>query len=239
MATLFVADLHLARERPAVTERFLTFLAERAGDADRLYILGDLFEAWVGDDCVPEEYEPVLEALRACTDAGLEVYLQHGNRDFLLGEGFAARTGVRLLPEPAAIDLYGTPTLLLHGDTLCTDDRPYQAMRAKFRDPAWIAAFLNQPPEERLAFARELRATSEAATADKDAALMDVNADAVAAAARGHGADRIIHGHTHRPGRHVQHVDGRDVERLVLGAWDEAAGDLLVCAPSGCTREAC
>ena len=239
MATLFLADLHLSRERPAVTERFLTFLAERAGDAECLYILGDLFEAWVGDDCVAEEYEPVLDALRESTDAGLNVYLQHGNRDFLLGEGFAARTGVRLLPEPAPIDLYGTPTLLLHGDTLCTDDRPYQEMRAKFRDPAWIAGFLSKPPQERLAFARELRATSAAATADKDAGLMDVNADAVAAAAREHGAARIIHGHTHRPGRHVHRVDGREVERLVLGAWDEAAGDLLVCAPSGCARESC
>lgn len=239
MTTLFVADLHLSGERPAVTERFLAFLRDRAATADALYILGDLFEAWVGDDCIPDEYEPVVAALRERTDAGLPIYIQHGNRDFLLGEGFTARSGCRLLPDPTRADLYGTPTLLLHGDTLCTDDRPYQEMRAKFRDPAWVEAFLAKPPTERIAFARQLRETSRDATAGKAEAIMDVNAEAVTAAAREHGVARIIHGHTHRPGHHRHRVDGREVERYVLAAWDEQAGDVLACGPGSCRREAC
>ena len=238
MTTLFVADLHLSAERPAVTDRFLAFLRTRAAGADALYILGDLFEAWVGDDCIPDEYEPVLAALNEATGAGLPVYLQHGNRDFLVGNGFAERTGCGLLPEAVVVDLYGTPTLLLHGDTLCTDDRPYQEMRARFRDPAWIEAFLAKPPEERIAFARQLRETSRDATADKAEAIMDVNAGAVAAAAREYGVGRIVHGHTHRPDRHRHTVDGREVERFVLAAWEETGGDALACGPEGCRREA-
>ena len=239
MTTLFIADLHLSGERPAVIDRFLAFLGEQATQADALYILGDLFEAWVGDDCIPDEYRPVLAALRERTDAGLAVYLQHGNRDFLMGKDFEAATGCRLLPDPVLIDLYGTPTLLLHGDTLCTDDRPYQEMREQFRDPAWIAEFLGRPAEERLAFARQLRETSRDATAGKDEAIMDVNPEAVVARAREHGAERIIHGHTHRPDRHEHMLDGGLVERYVLAAWSENSGDVLVCDPEGCRRETC
>lgn len=235
MATLLTADLHLSAERPEAIDRFLGLLAGPARQADALYILGDLFEAWIGDDCILDEYRPVIAALRALADAGVPAYVLPGNRDFLLGEAFAAASGCTLLADPTRIDLHGTPTLLLHGDTLCTDDAAYQQMRARFRDPAWVDAFLAQPVEERLAFARELRRTSREATAAKAETIMDVNPDAVAAAFRQHGVARLIHGHTHRPGHHMHTVDGTERDRYVLGAW-HAGGDVLECDGGGCLR---
>jgi len=231
MSKLFISDLHLSGQRPHGLVMFLRFLSERLRDTDGLYILGDLFEAWLGDDLLPPEYEAVLDALRAAS-ARAPIYVMHGNRDFLLGEAFAQRTGCTLLAEPAIIDLYGRRALLLHGDTLCTDDLPYQQMRAQLRQPAFIANFLRQSPEERIAFAQQLRARSQEETSRKQEYIMDVNGDAVAAAFRTHGVDLLIHGHTHRLGRHTFPVDGRKVERIVLGDWDRV-GSVLVAESNG------
>ena len=233
---LFISDLHLNAARPVVTTLFLRFLKERAAGSEGLYILGDLFEAWIGDDLVPPEYGPVIAALRELTAAGTPVFVQHGNRDFLLGQDFAAQSGCRLLPDAQVVDVAGGRTLLLHGDTLCTDDHEYQAMRAQLRHPAFIATFLAKPAAERVAFARSLREKSQAETSRKSEYIMDVNAEAVADAAREHNVMRIIHGHTHRPGVHAHALDGHGVERIVLGDWGET-GSVAVCDGAGCRLE--
>lgn len=233
---LFIADLHLNAARPEVSALFLRFLRECAPGNEGLFILGDLFEAWLGDDLVLPDYAPILSALRTLTDAGTPVFVQHGNRDFLLGEGFAATTGCTLLPEAHVLDLYGRRTLLLHGDTLCTDDHDYQAMRAQLRRPEFITAFLAKPAEERIAFARSLRERSQAETSRKSEYIMDVNAEAVTDAARRHQVDRIIHGHTHRPGLHTHIVDAHAVERVVMGDWG-AQGSVVACDAHGCRLE--
>ena len=230
---LFVSDLHLSAEQPRITGLFLEFLNEQAAGAEGLYILGDLFEAWLGDDVVLPEYEPVLQALSDLTASGVPVWVQRGNRDFLLGEEFARRTGCRLLDDAQVVQLPDGPALLMHGDTLCTDDIPYQKMRQQLRDPAWIAAFLEKTPAERVAFARDLRERSQRETGEKAETIMDVNAGAVAEAMQGHGVRRLIHGHTHRLHHHHITLDGTPAERIVLGDWGEA-GSAVVCDDAGC-----
>lgn len=234
--TLFISDLHLTGERPETLGLFSRFLRERARDAQSLYILGDLFEAWLGDDLLLPGYGETLEELKALTASGVPVQVMPGNRDFLLGTGFAKATGCELLGEPTRLEVAGAPTLLLHGDTLCTDDIPYQQMRKTLRDPAWMAEFLDKSPEERIALAKQLRDKSQEETGSKAYAIMDVNAEAVAGAFREHKVERIIHGHTHRPARHKGEVDGRPVERWVLGDWTDHA-KILVCDEAGCRLE--
>ena len=226
MATLFISDLHLDPERPEVTRLFGEFIDGEARSADALYILGDLFEAWVGDDDPSEPGIFVAAKLRALADSGVPVYFQHGNRDFLVGHDFAHRAGMTLLPENAVIVLHGKPALLLHGDTLCTDDTAYQAFRAQTRDPAWRAQFLAQPLAARLAFAAQARAASQQrqqAMKQDDRAQFETVTDVSPAAVREtfarYGIDTIIHGHTHRPAVHALDIDGRDCERVVLGDW--------------------
>ena len=231
MATLFVSDLHLDPARPAITALFLDFLARQAGRADACYILGDLFEAWIGDDDDAELGRAVAGALRALADSGVPVHFLHGNRDFLIGERFAA-AGVRLLPESEAIDLYGEPVLLLHGDTLCTDDTDYQAFRAQVRDPAWQARLLELPLAQRRALAGQLRETSQQATQLKETAITDVNLEAVDGALRARGIRRMIHGHTHRPAIHEWMLDGQPARRAVLGDWYDR-GSVLRCDVTG------
>lgn len=233
MTTLFISDLHLSEERPAITERFVRFLQEDAPAAEALYILGDLFEAWLGDDMVLPEYHRAITALKALGDRGVPIYVMHGNRDFLLGEEFCRQSGATLLDDPAIIDLYGTPTLLLHGDTLCTDDVDYQKFRSMVRDPAWQSALLARSPEERLALAREYRDMSQNEMSHKAEAIMDVNPQAVEQLMRETGIYHMIHGHTHRPGRHEFEVDGQPATRIVLGDWYEQ-GSVLVCSAAGC-----
>lgn len=233
MTTLFISDLHLAGERPQIVAQFLDLLRGEAREAEALYILGDLFEAWLGDDAVLPELAPVISALRELSDSGVPLFVMVGNRDFLMGEGFAAMTGARLLDDPSVIDLYGTPTLLMHGDTLCTDDVAYQRVRAQVRDPAWIAGALAMSLEERIETARRMRQQSQAHTSATAEAIMDVNAEAVAAAFRQHGVQRMIHGHTHRPALHRLTVDGRAAERIVLGDWYRHAS-ILRCDAQGC-----
>ncbi len=234
--TLFISDLHLDAERKHIMTGFLRLLEEEAANADALYILGDLFEYWIGDDDPAEPMQPALAGLKALSARGIPVYFQHGNRDFLIGDGFCQRTGCTLLPEVQVIDLYGSATLVMHGDILCTDDVAYQTMRAQFRDPLFQERFLAQPLPARAAQARALRERSEAAQLGKSDAIMDVNADAVREAFQDHNVDRLIHGHTHRPHSHPLDIDGKTVERIVLGDWYEQ-GSVLRCSSNGCQLE--
>ena len=233
MATLFVSDLHLDPARPEITRLFAEFLDNEARSANALYILGDLFEAWVGDDDPSDTGAFVADRLATLSARGVPLYFMHGNRDFLLGAAYAGRAGMHLLEDPTVIDLHGRPALLMHGDTLCTDDLAYQQFRAQTRDPAWQAQFLAQPLEARLAFAHQARAASQARQGElRDAGTMesitDVAPGAVDAAFRTHGVDLLIHGHTHRPAVHTLDVDGRACTRVVLGDWYEQGSVLRV-----------
>jgi len=230
--TLFISDLHLDEARSSIVERFERFLAEVAPNADALYILGDLFESWVGDDGLALPLAARVAPRLRSTAARVPTFFMHGNRDFLIAQGFAEATGVGLLADPTVIDLYGQRTVLLHGDTLCTDDTAYQEFRAQVRDPRWQQAALARSLDERLAMARELRAKSEGAKEGKSAEIMDVNAAAVAAAFEASGATVMIHGHTHRPARHVHDVGGLERVRWVLPDWYERGG-YLEASPAG------
>ncbi len=237
MATLFISDLHLCAQRPAVIDLFLDFLRQRAARADALYILGDLFEYWIGDDAAREvEFAPIVGALHALTLGGTPAYILHGNRDFLIGAEFEKASGCRLLPDPSLIDLYGERVLLMHGDTLCTDDVAYLNFRRMVRDPQWIAGFLGKTVDERNAVVRNLRETSKAAMAEKKPEIMDVNAETVETVMRQHGVRHLIHGHTHRPAQHALQLDGHTARRSVLGDWYEQ-GSVLVCDTHGCLLE--
>jgi len=236
-ATLFISDLHLDPERPAVTELFLELLDTRVRDADAIYILGDLFEVWVGDDDASPMNQAVCEGLKQCAISGTSVFIMHGNRDFLLGPQFAAASGCNLLDDPALIDLYGTPTLLMHGDLLCTDDSQYMAFRAMVRDTKWQRELLSMSLEERQLMARDMRNRSREQTGGKPESIMDVNKEAVIKAMTGHQAQRLIHGHTHRPAIHDLVISGEPAQRIVLGDWYEQ-GSLLECTSSGCRLEA-
>ncbi len=232
--SLFISDLHLCDSRPEISRLFFHWLDTEARRADALYILGDLFEYWVGDDELDSPLNArVASALHELTKTGVHVYLIHGNRDFLLAQQFASASGVELLTDPSLIDLHGAPTLLMHGDTLCTDDQAYLQFRAQVRDPAWQAGFLTQPLAARRALAQQLRTQSEHAKQEKSADIMDVNADAVAQCLRQHGYPRLIHGHTHRPAQHTLTVDGHDCTRWVLQDWYHSGG-FLRCDARGC-----
>jgi len=231
--TFFVADLHLTDERPVASGRFFRFLDEEAAGADALYILGDLFEAWIGDDHGERVARDTAQRLKALADAGTPVYFMHGNRDFMLAGRYAALAGMMLLTDPTRIDLYGVPTLLMHGDTLCSDDMAYQAFRRRVRHPLTLALLRQLPLAWRRRLARQARAGSESAKAGKPAAIMDVNADAVLRVLREHRICRLIHGHTHRPAQHVHAVDGHDCERWVVPDWYARWG-YVVCDAAGC-----
>jgi UDP-2,3-diacylglucosamine hydrolase len=226
--TLFIADLHLDPVRPAITELFLDFLAGEARQADALYILGDLFEVWLGDDDFNPHHERVAEGLHALSVAGTPVYFMVGNRDFLLGEAYARRAGMTILEEPVTLDLYGTPTTILHGDVLCTDDRPYQMFRALVRNRAWQKCFLLSPLVWRRMLANMTRGQSRKRGQSVNPDITDVNADAVAAMFRKQDVPRIIHGHTHRPAVHSLEVDDASRKRIVLGDWYEQGSVLRV-----------
>ena len=219
MTTLFISDLHLEAGRPDMGEQFLEFLNDEAADAEALYILGDFFEYWVGDDDPDEYYASIKRSLRAFTDAGIPVYFMHGNRDFMIGEDFAAETGVTILPDPCPVELYGKSVLLSHGDALCTDDVEYQQMRAMTRNPEWQAMMRAKPLDERIAIAKQARAQSQERNKTLAESIMDVNPDAVRQAISEHGVEILLHGHTHRPGIHSIEVDDRIAKRVVLGDW--------------------
>ncbi len=219
MTVLFVSDLHLDAVRPGITALFLAFLGGEAREAEALYILGDLFEAWVGDDDPGEPGASVCTALRALVASGVPVFLMRGNRDFLSGQAMAERCGAHLLPDPCVVSLHGRPTLLMHGDLLCSDDLAYQAFRRQVRDPAWQSTFLAQPLAARQAFAAQARAASQQHQKGVSEAITDVAPAAVEDVMARHGVTRLIHGHTHRPASHALEIAGRRAQRIVLGDW--------------------
>ena len=219
MATLFISDLHIDASRPAITEQFLSFLSDEARHAEALYILGDLFESWVGDDAADPAQSAVIAGLRTLALRGVACFVMHGNRDFLLAEQFCRMSGAQLLPDPLIVTLYGEPVLVMHGDALCTDDRAYQRLRATVREADWQRQFLALSIASRRALAGAARAGSQAHTAALEYAITDVNADSVARALRNSGVATLLHGHTHRPAIHALQVDGRPCTRIVLGDW--------------------
>ncbi len=234
LAAIFVSDLHLAPQRPAMAAAFSRLLRTDARAAQRLYILGDLFDYWIGDDDLADPFHAAVAAdLSALAAAGCTIHFMPGNRDFLLGERFAQAAGLSILTDPTRIELAGMPTLLLHGDTLCLDDVDYLAFRAKVHDAAWQAGFLAQPLEQRRATALQLRADSTASQQEKAAEIMDVALRAVEQAFRAYGCTRMIHGHTHRPARHEHRIDGKPCERWVLADWYRRAS-WLRCDDNGC-----
>lgn len=221
MTTLFISDLHLEAGQPAIGEQFVSFLANDGRQAEALYILGDLFDAWLGDDDPNPYYGEMKSAMRDLADTGVPTFFMHGNRDFMIGKQFAAETGVTILSDPVVVTLYGQNVVLSHGDALCTDDVHYQKIRAMTRDPDWQSMMRAKPLQERIALAAEARKESVARGASLSDEIMDVNQDAVAATLREHGVDIMLHGHTHRPAIHEIDLGDRTATRIVLGDWYE------------------
>jgi UDP-2,3-diacylglucosamine hydrolase len=232
MATLFISDLHIDASCRPIIRQFTEFLQTQARGADALYILGDLFDSWVGDDAPDAGQSAAIAAIKSLTASGVPCFVMHGNRDFLLGTRFCADAGARLLPDPVMVTLYGEPVLVMHGDALCTDDHAYQRLRATVRDADWQQQFLALSVAARRALAGAARTGSQAHMASMEDAITDVNADSVAAALRAAGTSILLHGHTHRPGMHSLSVDGRECTRIVLGDWHNQ-GSLLRWDSSG------
>jgi len=226
LTTLFISDLHIDASSPAITGQFLDLLAGEVRVAEALYILGDLFESWVGDDAPDADQTAVIAGLRALTSSGVPCFVMHGNRDFLLGARFCELSGAQLLPDPVIATLYGERILVMHGDALCTDDAAYQRLRATVRDPDWQRRFLALPVEARRALAGAARQGSQAHTAGLDYSITDVNPDSVASVLRAAGVATLLHGHTHRPAIHALRVDDKPCTRIVLGDWHGGASVL-------------
>jgi len=233
MTTLFISDLHLDENLPELMELFVHFMREQAPSADALYILGDLFEAWVGDDDDRAATQLVIDELRTLSNKGVPLYVMPGNRDFLFSDGFAQRTGCQLLSDPTVINLYGIPTLLMHGDSLCTDDIKHQESRVILRSNEWKSRCLSQPLSDRIQQAKEYRSMSRQHLKDAPDAIMDVNAEAVSEAMQQHNVLQLIHGHTHRPDIHSLTVNQQAAKRIVLGDWG-VCGSVLHCNKAGC-----
>ncbi len=223
MQTLFISDLHLHESRPQITRAFFQFLQSQTTQATALYILGDFFDAWIGDDDDAELPHQVANELQKLKQRGVDIYFMHGNRDFLLGENYASKAGMTLIPESVVINLYGTKTLLVHGDTLCTDDKDYQAFRTMVRSPQWQQQVLAQPLSARRALAAQLRDKSQSMNSLKAADIMDVTPTEVVAQMEQAQVQLMIHGHTHRPARHKLVANNKPAERIVLGDWHEHA----------------
>lgn len=236
MRTLFISDLHLDARLPHLTDLFTHFMREQIGDADALYILGDLFEVWVGDDDNRPEIEQFIQIIADVVSSGVSVYVMHGNRDFLIGKDFAQRTGCTLLEDPTVIDLYGQPTLLLHGDSLCTADVEHQKSRVILRSPAWQQAFLQESLDSRIEKAQAYRNMSRSHLQNDSNAIIDVDEDTVKAHMHTHHVSQMIHGHTHRPAVHQVDLETGPARRIVLGDWDKT-GSVLVCNQQGCQLE--
>ena len=229
MPSLFISDLHLTDERPEANERLIELLEKKARGADALYILGDFFESWIGDDDLEDPFNAVVAGLLGeISRRGVPVYLMHGNRDFLIGERFCAATGAKLLADPSVHEIQGVRTLLMHGDTLCTDDLDYQNWRRIARSEAWQREFLSKPLAERRRAIVGMREKSKEVVQGKPAEIMDVNDAAVAQAMRTHAVTRLVHGHTHRPGRHALTIDGQPAQRWVLPDWYGRGGYLEI-----------
>ena len=229
MSILFISDIHLEDSQATTTNCLLAFLSGPAREADAVYILGDLFEYWIGDDALSASAHRFAEACKELNSSGVACFFMHGNRDFLLGTDYASQSGLTLLPETHVIDLYGTPTLLLHGDSLCTDDIEYQTFRQQSRNPAWQAAVLALSVDERVQLARNARDASQQHTGAASMDIMDVNSTAVCDTFQEYGVRRMIHGHTHRPASHQHRLaDGSQGERIVLADWYSSGSYLRV-----------
>ena len=227
MRTLFISDLHLHESRPQLTRAFFHFLRAQALGAEKLYILGDFFDAWIGDDDDNPLNSQVAEELKKLNDTGTQIFLMHGNRDFLMGEKFAAQAGATMLAEGTVINLYQYPTLLLHGDQLCTGDTDYIKFRQQVRSPQWQQQVLSQPLNARRALAAQLREKSQEMNSLKSEGIMDVTQSEVVKVMQQAGVRRLIHGHTHRPARHQLEIDGEPAERIVLGDWHDKAWAII------------
>jgi UDP-2,3-diacylglucosamine hydrolase len=219
VTTLFISDLHLEADQPHIADQFLRFLETEALNAEALYILGDLFERWVGDDDPNEHYAWIKQGLRKLTRKDVPVFFMHGNRDFMIGADFASETGIEILADPHIVELYGERVLLSHGDAYCTDDVEYQAVRRMTRDPQWQAMMLSKSLEERLAFAEQARTDSRTHGDNISENIADVNQAAIESALRDAGVNLMLHGHTHRPKVHDLEIDGQPAQRIVLGDW--------------------
>lgn len=221
MHVYFISDLHLEARRPDISRAFLHWLANDAHHANALYILGDLFEVWVGDDYCDDFTSELIVGLRALADTGTDIFVMHGNRDFLLAEGFAKATGCTLLPDPSIIQLGQEKVLLMHGDSLCTLDKEYMAFRQQARNPQWISNLLSKPLNERLEVARQLRDASQSSNQHKSMEIMDVTPEEVIKVMQEHQVLHLIHGHTHRPAVHHLEINEQAAIRRVLGDWDQ------------------
>ena len=225
---LLISDLHLEEQRPDITRAFLFFLQDRAAHADALYILGDFFEAWIGDDAMTPFQRSIADALRQLSDGGTRIYLMHGNRDFMIGKAFCREAGCTLLADPSVVELRGERVLLMHGDSLCTRDVAYMRLRRWLRNPLVLFILRNLPLATRHRLGRKLRKESRMQTRQKAADIVDVTPDEVLRLMHEHGVQRLIHGHTHRPARHQLHIDGQPAERIVLGDWDSQGWALQI-----------
>lgn len=217
---LLISDLHLEEGRPDITRAFLGLLAGRARTAESLYILGDFFEAWIGDDAMSPFQRSICQALRALSDSGTKVFLMHGNRDFMIGKAFCKAAGCTLLKDPSVVNLNGEPVLLMHGDSLCTRDEAYMRMRRYLRHPLTLWVLRHLPLSTRHRLARKLRSESRAQTRMKANDIVDVTPDEVLQVMMESGVKTLIHGHTHRPAVHDVQLDGTTAQRIVLGDWD-------------------
>ncbi|GAA03662.1 UDP-2,3-diacylglucosamine diphosphatase [Photobacterium leiognathi] len=232
MTTLFISDLHLSASRPDMTDCFLRFMAEDTANIDALYVLGDLFEMWIGDDEESPFLQQIKQAFKTLTDSGIPCYFVHGNRDFLIGKRFSQQTGVQLLPEHSVVDLYGKPTLILHGDTLCIEDEAYQRYRKKVHNKFIQWLFFRIPLSKRIQIGEKFRNNSSKNNQMKSQSIMDVTASEVVRVMKEFHVDQMIHGHTHRPDIHSLTVDEKPATRIVLGDWYEH-GSVLVVTPDG------
>ena len=225
---LLISDLHLEEERPDITRAFLHFLQTRAPQAEALYILGDFFEAWIGDDAMTPFQHSIAQALRKLSDGGTRIFLMHGNRDFMIGKAFCREAGCSLLADPSLVRMNGEPVLLMHGDSLCTQDEAYMRLRKWLRNPASLFILRNLPLTTRYKLARKLRKESRMQTPQKAAEITDVTPEEVPRILRQHGVRTLIHGHTHRPATHELQLDGQPARRIVLGDWDRRGWALQV-----------
>lgn len=228
MAVYFTSDLHLKAERPDLTRAFLCFLQQIRQDAETLYLLGDIFEAWIGDDMPVPDLDPLFDQLKSLSESGCKIYFQQGNRDFLVGEGLMQRIGAELLPEQIVTELPCGTALLLHGDQLCIDDHEYMQFRSMVRNPTWQQDFLSKSLPERIAIAQQMRAASKQRGQEKSDYIMDVNQTAVETTLGDAGVNLMIHGHTHRPKIHTLEVNAQPATRIVLGDWDKLGWYLKV-----------